>query len=281
MHSTTNPATRLAALVMSSALLLAVVLGFGQVGPARAEPPVVAPDNLPDAISLKELRSLPALQVSNAHNAPLGEPGEPAGDGYLFAQVYDLLSRRLLGDRSVNIYNRDQTFLAQKTLTCSGYVEFPNLAYGAYRVMLEEDPDWVTVARNGASEWYLVRPYWRVAVRFFVIPNIQNAGLRVYAYSPFSRQAGVTREPVAGAAFEVYDSSGNLVATDVTGCGGFADFDLAPGTYRVVDANAATGVYRYPPSGQRWVTARFGWLSSTWFFTVAGPAPEGTSTPEP
>jgi hypothetical protein len=48
-----------------------------------------------------------------------------------------------------------------------------------------------------------------------------------------------------------------------------------------VDANSPSGVSNYPPSGERLVTARFGWLTSTWFFTVSGPGPEGTPTPEP
>lgn len=217
----------------------------------------------------------------------LDQPPESAG--YLHVHVYDRLTEQPLGNRVVTIYNRSGEQVAQESTTCLGYIERDQLPSGPYRVLLNPDPNWTTArrsnlpgGRNAPGEWVWVRSHGRVGVYFYEAPEVAGAGLRVYAYLAGSRQANQPREPVAGAAFTVYDAGGNFVANGVTGCGGFADFNnLAGGPYRVVDANQPAGSYSYPPSGERWVTLEYGKVTSTWFFTVASPGPEGTPTPEP
>lgn len=212
---------------------------------------------------------------------PSGHIPPPDSTGYLHVHVYDELTDRPLGDRVISIYDPNIEQVAQVTTTCQGYVAFDDLPTGWYRVVLEDDPDWVTERRSTASEWVLVRPYWRPGVRFYVSPNITAAGLRVYAYDSNSRQANRPREYLPGAAFTVYDADGNFVANGITGCGGFVNFNLAAGQYRVVADTQAEGAYVYPSSGERWVSLQFGTMTSTWFFTIPSPAPQATPTSAP
>lgn len=198
--------------------------------------------------------------------------------GVLYVQVYDELTRRPVGDQVITIFDRGGEQVAQATTTCN-YLEFNDLSTGWYRVVLEQDPDWATVRRTTASDWVMVHPGYRTGVRFFVSPDTAGATLRVLAYDANQRQANRPREPLAGAAFTVYDAGGNFVANGVTGCSGFVDFqNLAAGDYRVVDANEANGGYIYPPSGERWVSLQSGTLTSVWFFTVPSPGPQTTPT---
>lgn len=211
------------------------------------------------------------------------------GTGFLHVHVYDSHTGRALGNRVVTIYNRSGEQVAQEMTTCLGYIERDQLPSGSYRVVLEPDPNWTTTrrsnlpgGRNAPGEWVWVRPHGHVGVYFYESPAVAGAGLRVYAFLASSRQANQPREPVAGAAFTVYDAGGDFVANGVTGCGGFTDFNnLAGGPYRVVDANQPDDSYVYPPSGERWVTLRYGTTTSTWFFTVPSPGPETTPTPVP
>lgn len=221
------------------------------------------------------------------------DPGSPAdlsaaeSTGYLHVHVYDELSRRPLGNRVITVYDRDAEQVAQVTTACQGYVEFTDLPTGPYRIVLEADPDWIPAWRDhspGARNysWVWVRPTWRVGVRFYELPNVTGAGLRVEAYHADSRRANQNREPLAGAAFTVYDAAGNFVANGTTGCGGFVDFNnLSAGQYRVVDANEAVAPATYPPSGERWVSLQHGSVTRVWFFTVPSPGPQSTPTPEP
>ncbi|RME48899.1 MAG: hypothetical protein D6791_02225 [Chloroflexi bacterium] len=266
-----------------AALVLGLLAGLIMSTPATAG----GPDDTVQMIRPDTLAADPQVEYQAA--APTGQVPEPGSAGFLHVHVYDWLTRRPLGSRTISIYDRSGEQVAQATTTCQGYVEFDSLPGGAYRVLLEPDPDWTTArrsnfpgGRNSPGVWVWVRPYWRVGVRFYELPNVGSGGLRVYALDANSRQAGLFRVPLPDAAFTVYDASGNFVANGVTGCGGFVDFNnLGPGQYRVVDANEADAAYRYPLSGERWVSVQFGALTSTWFFTVASPSPESTPPPSP
>lgn len=271
-------------------LLALAVLGLGLVAGLVLSTPATAegPEDAPQGIEADALTTVPAPQVEYEIVAPDDHLPPPGTTGYLHVHVYDWITGRPIGGRQITIYNRDAEQVAQVTTTCQDYVEFDNLPVGPYRVLLEADPNWVTGRRSHSpgwgqftpAEWVWVRPYWRVGVRFYELPNITGAGLRVYAYHSNSRQANRPREPVPGAAFTVYDASGSFVTNGVTGCGGSVDFNnLSAGRYRVIDANEVEGAYRYPPSGERWVSLRFGALTSVWFFTVPSPGPEATPKP--
>jgi hypothetical protein len=272
-------------------LLVLVVLALGLSAGLMLSAPAMAqgPENATQVSPSDALAPLTVSRGKQEAALPAGHVSSSGSNGDLHVHVSDWLTGRPLGDRVISIYDRDGNQVARKSATCLGYVEFDQLSSGPYRVVLEPDPDWTTVrrsnlpgGRNAPGEWVWVRPYWRMGVYFYEAPNVSGAGLRVYAYHANSRQANQRRQPLAGAAFTLYDANGDFVANGVTGCAGFVDFNnLGGGQYRVVDANQPDGPYMYPPSGERWVSLEYGAMTSTWFFTVPSPGPESTPTPVP
>lgn len=144
-------------------------------------------------------------------------------------------SGQVLSGAEFNVYNLNNQLLGTITTNTSGVATLENLAYGTYKVVEAKAP-----------EGYELDTTPKYITLSTTSPN-GVACLNIYnRKTPKGKIKVVKRDELgsvlAGAEFDVFDSSNQLVGNIKTGSNGIAELsDLAYGTYKLVETKAPDG----------------------------------------